>query len=561
MIDFLKTHQESMPHWLINFDKNSNFNVNLFSDSRVVFYAGSGFDGSAVKTFGATHFAHCFLYTDDKLTNEQITAELDSAQGKFRGYNTLSRMNVAKEQLTPYGWTPHVTPDEIPKNPFSRTQKTAYAFVEILEREKQLGPEWGPERICILFIAGDAVATYDAIFCQDNRKPPMVAVLQDHGFGGNYTSFGKGGLLELLAKRTIKLPMYLWITKNSTPEWSGYTEVQGTKPLLGGEFSTPRHLFKINEYTYEDLSNITGVEIRQIRYFVAEQLIPAPTGNTRGTRFNENQLLLLTLIKAKLDQGHSTVSIKKSINQLRGWGSTAAELSTSQKRLTLKQINEWEITDGIKLTIDPIASSLSDEVVETMLSTLAEIAHGSRPKTSIVSQSTQSLITLGHKKISSRDEQIEKIKEHHIERKLHELRNQLVKSLGTKVGEFGQPDVSRTPQDPHFLIKDFHDSCVDLQVKMQLTGQSVVINLLPQGSSQRDRNAYTEALTRIQSPYTIRTGNMYGRYAQTHNFKEKSEGFRHGVPIESLETIIRLILETKQRLEQRSSLHTSPRTY
>jgi DNA-binding transcriptional MerR regulator len=550
MIAYLKDQQESIPSWLVNFHKDASFSIRDFCDSRVVFYAGSGFDGSPVKTFGSAHFAHCYLYTDYALSREEIISELDSSNAGFRGYKTLFRIPLTKEQLTPFGWSAHVNPGEAPQYQHARIQKSPYAFAEILERELHLDSDWGPKRLCILFIGGDAVATFDALFCQDSTKPPAVAVLQDHSFGGGYTSFGKGGLLELLAKRTIKLPTYLWVAKNSTPEWSGYFEVSGTRPVAGGEYGTPRHLFKINEYTYEDLQNLTGIDVRQIRYFVSEQLVPPPTGRTKGTRFDENHLLLLSRIKAKLDLGHSIAQIKKGLSQLRGWGTKPEELNTSTSRPIPKQLQEWSITDGVKLTIDLVASSLSDKDVQAMVGSLIAIANGSQLIETPALQSADSEDQIEIKKHAFKEAQIQKIKDNKIEEKLLQLKEKLTNHLGNELGKIGDPNL-KIPQDPHLLIQNFHDNCVDLQVKMQLTGQSIVLNLIPQGSSQGDRIAYTDALTQIHSPYDIRTGNMYGRYAQTHNFKEKSEGLRHGVPIHDLETIIRLIHETKKRLEEK----------
>ena len=69
--------------------------------------------------------------------------------------------------------------------------------LEILQRESGLNDAHGPSRLAILFLGADAIATYDALFCQgDGTRSPYVVVLQDHGFGGNYDSFGEGGTLE-----------------------------------------------------------------------------------------------------------------------------------------------------------------------------------------------------------------------------------------------------------------------------------------------------------------------------------------------------------------------------
>lgn len=41
-----------------------------------------------------------------------------------------------------------------------------YGFLEVLERDAELGPEHGAARLAIIFLGADGHATYDALFCQ-----------------------------------------------------------------------------------------------------------------------------------------------------------------------------------------------------------------------------------------------------------------------------------------------------------------------------------------------------------------------------------------------------------
>lgn len=554
MREYLIHYKEQIPDWLANFNKNNIFRIKDFCRSRVVFVAGSGLDGSPVKIFGSAHFAHCYLYTDYGLTREEIIAELDSPIGKFRGYSSLYRVPLAEDSLTPNGWKPHLTRAEMPQYEFARAKLKPYAFAEVLERDANFDDQWGPARLFVLFVGGDAVATYDAFFGQEGEtQAPAIAVIQDHAFGGGYTSFGKGGLLELIAKRTIKLPSYLWVAEGTEP-WVGYSKVPNALPERCGEWGRPSYLYKINEYTYEDLSSLTSVDIRQLRYLVAEGLVPAPTGKTKGTRFDENHLLLLMLIKAKQDEGYSIAQIKKSMGQIRGWISNSNAHADFQNKINRRQITEFLITEGVKLTIDPIESTLNDELIEKIVTTLEGMVNGTylfgneeslndQPQISFEMPSIQNKVRKSHNDIDR-----EKLKE-----SLELLRNELMERLGNTMGEIGRPDVDTTPQDPHLVIKNFYGGRVDLQIKLQLTGQSVVLNMIPQGSSQYAKAEFTDALTSIQSPYSIRKGNKYGLYAPTNNFKEKSEGLRHGVPRQDLKTIIRLMHEAKKRLDNRKN--------
>jgi hypothetical protein len=69
-------------------------------------------------------------------------------------------------------------------------------------------------------------------------------VLQDHGFGGNYDSFGGGGLMERIAQRTHVQPHFLLVADNTRP-WLGFEPVPGLESECGGMHRMPRSLFMI----------------------------------------------------------------------------------------------------------------------------------------------------------------------------------------------------------------------------------------------------------------------------------------------------------------------------
>ena len=50
-------------------------------------------------------------------------------------------------------------------------------------------------------------ATYYQLFVREYSKAPWQFCLQDHGFGGNYNRFGKGGILDaIIRKNNCKRP-------------------------------------------------------------------------------------------------------------------------------------------------------------------------------------------------------------------------------------------------------------------------------------------------------------------------------------------------------------------
>lgn len=248
---FLLGHREVLPTWLAQFSAGDPFSRDHFFSSRIVYYPGSGSDGQPVKLFGSAHCAHCFIYADYGIAQNELEQELNDLQSRFRGYRTLYRVQLRQQELLVSGWTPHISPTDsnLAKAITGKTGNSPYGFMEILAREDGYGDDHGPLRLAILFLGADGVAAYDALFCQESgAELPYALVLQDHGFGGNYTSFGRGGLLDRLAKRCKVLPTWLLVGENTKP-WSEYTCVPEVSAEPGGMHGTLRSLYQKTEHS------------------------------------------------------------------------------------------------------------------------------------------------------------------------------------------------------------------------------------------------------------------------------------------------------------------------
>ncbi len=226
-----ENYREPLPGWLRKFNQRSVFNADDFFGSRVVYYPGSGDDGHAVKVFGSSHSAHCFVYADFAVSRATIERDLSSPDRKFSGYDMVARIALRPTDLTPMRGKSHIIATEKQqwdahfKN-FLSMQVESFAFLEVLKRHENLGEDHGAERLAILFIGADGHAAYDALFCQDGRKAAFAILLQDHSWGGNYSSFGEGGILQSIATRAERLPDILLVAMNTTP-WPGYRDLEG----------------------------------------------------------------------------------------------------------------------------------------------------------------------------------------------------------------------------------------------------------------------------------------------------------------------------------------------
>lgn len=242
--DYLRQVRQDIPSWLAAFRQGDAFSADRFFQSRTVFYPGSGDDGHAVKVFGSTHSAHCFVYADYGVSQASLERQLEQPAVRFRGYQTLARLQLAERDLAPQPWVPHVRRDEIPANYPAMRPGLPFGFLEVLERRPELNDDHGPARLAVLFLGADGIATYDALFCQRHSAgPPFAMLLQDHGFGGNYATFGQGGLMESIAERCHVYPDYLLVAKH-TAEWKDYERIPDVDGDPGGMHGNLRFLYR-----------------------------------------------------------------------------------------------------------------------------------------------------------------------------------------------------------------------------------------------------------------------------------------------------------------------------
>jgi len=255
LYEYLRRISEPIPQWLEQFNNGEAFSSEQFFASRIIYYPGPRYDGQPVKLFGSTHSAHSFVYVDYGLTKDAIEAELGHDEYGFRGYHTLDRVQLAERDLTPNGWVDHVDPRYEAPHGRAHIHTDPFGFIEVLERDQNLDDNYGAPLIGIMFLGADGIAAYDALFCQQNGTPPPFAfVLQDHGFGGNYDRFGRGGLLENIANRCHAVPRWLLVADKTDP-WDGFTRV----PDVDGE---PGGMYGVLHFLYEqcdDFAKTAGV--------------------------------------------------------------------------------------------------------------------------------------------------------------------------------------------------------------------------------------------------------------------------------------------------------------
>lgn len=249
LIAVLSEDQEPLPEWLQQ--PEPPFDRKNFFGHRTVYYPGWGNDGDPVRVCAKSHAAHAFIYVDYGVPMGDIHNRVHKiADDGFLGYSVEREDELAEPVLRPGGWTPHVRPFELPEDYDDWIgANEQFRLYVVLGREDDRDESHGPKRLAVLFIGGDGHATYDALYCQnDNTPAPFLVVVQDHGMGGNYSRFERGGLLEGIAAECNVYPKWLLVGSvdvngHNYEPWDGYTDTW-TAPDRQGAVGNPRRLYR-----------------------------------------------------------------------------------------------------------------------------------------------------------------------------------------------------------------------------------------------------------------------------------------------------------------------------
>ena len=218
---FLNEQQE-MPTWLKNYKMGKKININSILKNRLVYYPGSFVDIHPVIVFNELNSVHTYLYVDYGHKKEDIIAAMkNEVCERLYTYDIYDVCEFNINDIEFEENTPHFFPNDKELeliNSFS--QKEEYGLLFVFERN--VSDEKMPERFAIIYLCSDGITFYDKFF--QNHKSLYALVIQDHGFGGNYNSFGARGAMYKIAKSINVFPKYILCATNSKL-WNGYREV------------------------------------------------------------------------------------------------------------------------------------------------------------------------------------------------------------------------------------------------------------------------------------------------------------------------------------------------
>jgi len=241
--EYLKNEKVETPQWLMDFKPGDKLYMEDIFNSRIVYYPGSGYDGQPIRTFNNAHFAHVFINADYYIRKEDMAREF-AREDCLRGYSLLDMQEITEDMLTPHGWRATCVVNPALARTFVADDFEPYCLAAVFQRNLWVGEEHGASRILVIAIGADGIATYDALFANRGIAPDVL-VVQDHGFGGNWASFGRNSILERIAIKSRTLPRYLCVEDHNP--WNGYKKLEGVAPEIGGMHSNSRYLFRLED--------------------------------------------------------------------------------------------------------------------------------------------------------------------------------------------------------------------------------------------------------------------------------------------------------------------------
>ena len=159
-----------------------------------LYYPSCGFDGGVIRdcnTSGRDLNIKSFIYCDYATGEESF----EGMKNSFLGYHVVGSRNVAQSELIPNGWSPSY-PLNVRSEVYFRHRDAWKPFIRwtVYERDANRTEAHGPERFSLLYLGGEGVATYQALYWTNKISAKVLAIIQPGtGFGLNWTDFRAPG--------------------------------------------------------------------------------------------------------------------------------------------------------------------------------------------------------------------------------------------------------------------------------------------------------------------------------------------------------------------------------
>ena len=155
-----------------------------------LYYPSSAFDGGVVKhcnTINCNLGIINFIYCDFAIGEAAFIEEMNS----FLGYHILASRDLRQNELIPKSWHPVLPPHvQVEKYEYWKHERKPFIKWVVYERDENRSDAHGPMRFSLLYIGGEGVATFQALYWTNRITPKALAIIQPGtGFGMNWTDF------------------------------------------------------------------------------------------------------------------------------------------------------------------------------------------------------------------------------------------------------------------------------------------------------------------------------------------------------------------------------------
>ena len=192
----------------------------------VLYYPGSGTDWGPLNLFGIHEQIATAIYVDYTITNAAARQFLTT----IPGWLDVAAMpeDVQPDYLGVDSWD-RCWSDEPDARRFAHPDRAFGLLSRVASQTAKLE---------VIFLATEAIQTYSLLLRRGLGA--SVVVLQDHGFGLNWSSFGGDSVLYRVNHQ--QLPDLLLVGENTVP-WPEYHQVSDYAVIEGQQHDHPRALF------------------------------------------------------------------------------------------------------------------------------------------------------------------------------------------------------------------------------------------------------------------------------------------------------------------------------
>ena len=209
----------------------------LLKDS--VYYPASRLDGRVIQfcnTLPSWRMlgVNSFVYADFDVSETELLRDVLGTRS-LCGYRVLGHRRLRPEEYIPEGWKLEMVDGHYWDTFLGRKDGPGhYAHWVVFERKETKTILHGPDRISLLFVCGEGLATFQQLYCSRGIAPKMACAIQCWGFAGNWTDFTAPGA-----------PVHNTLLKyrHCIPEWiciGDHWEIHGVLRLRGLDYAGVR---------------------------------------------------------------------------------------------------------------------------------------------------------------------------------------------------------------------------------------------------------------------------------------------------------------------------------